>query len=46
MFWEPAADRLCLQGFPIAKIAEVVDYIIYMTYDFHGQWDYGNEFAV
>jgi spore germination protein YaaH len=31
-----------LQGFPIDKIAQVVDYIVYMTYDLHGQWDYGN----
>lgn len=26
-----------LQGFPIAKILNVVDYVIYMTYDLHGQ---------
>lgn len=26
-----------LQGFPIAKIMKVVDYVIYMTYDLHGQ---------
>ena len=24
-----------LKGFPIAKISEVVDYIVYMSYDFH-----------
>ncbi|KAK4450329.1 killer toxin subunits alpha/beta-like protein [Podospora aff. communis PSN243] len=30
-----------LQGFPIARIMQVVDYVIYMTYDLHGQWDYG-----
>lgn len=23
-------------------MAEALDYIIYMTYDLHGQWDYGN----
>lgn len=34
-----------LKGFPIADIANVVDYIIYMTYDLHGQWDYGNAFS-
>lgn len=34
-----------LKGFPIGDIAKVVDYIIYMTYDMHGQWDYGNEWA-
>jgi GH18 family chitinase len=34
-----------LRGFPIADIANVVDYIVYMTYDLHGQWDYGNAFS-
>ncbi|KAF2226558.1 hypothetical protein BDZ85DRAFT_316064 [Elsinoe ampelina] len=31
-----------LKNFPIAQIGTVVDYIVYMTYDLHGQWDYGN----
>ena len=26
-----------LKGFPIKKMAPVLDYIIYMTYDLHGQ---------
>lgn len=26
-------------------MSKVVDYIIYMTYDLHGQWDYGNKWA-
>jgi len=26
-----------LKNFPIQEIAEVVDYIIFMTYDLHGQ---------
>lgn len=26
-----------LKGFPIAHISKVVDYIVYMTYDLHGQ---------
>lgn len=34
-----------LKGFPIDEIADVVDYIIYLTYDLHGQWDYGNDWA-
>lgn len=34
-----------LKGFPIKDIGEVVDYIVYMTYDLHGQWDYGNKFV-
>ncbi|KFY45423.1 hypothetical protein V495_02990 [Pseudogymnoascus sp. VKM F-4514 (FW-929)] len=34
-----------LKGFPISDISSVVDYIVYMTYDLHGQWDYGNSFS-
>lgn len=34
-----------LKAFPIDKIADVVDYIIYMTYDLHGQWDYDNSYS-
>lgn len=35
------ASYYYLQGFPIVAMADVVDYIVYMTYDLHGQWDYG-----
>lgn len=31
-----------LKAFPIEAISAAVDYIIFMTYDLHGQWDYGN----
>lgn len=34
-----------LQAFPIADMAKVLDYIVYMTYDLHGQWDFGNKYA-
>ncbi|RFU75458.1 killer toxin subunits alpha beta [Trichoderma arundinaceum] len=34
-----------LKGFPIASMAIVLDYIVYMTYDLHGQWDYNSTFA-
>ncbi|EFR05110.1 killer toxin alpha/beta [Nannizzia gypsea CBS 118893] len=34
-----------LKPFPVRAIGVVVDYFIYMTYDLHGQWDYGNKFA-
>ncbi|KAH8803509.1 glycoside hydrolase family 18 protein [Xylogone sp. PMI_703] len=34
-----------LKGFPIKDMAPVLDYIVYMTYDLHGQWDYGNTFS-
>ncbi|KGQ05404.1 Killer toxin subunits alpha/beta [Beauveria bassiana D1-5] len=32
-----------LKGFPIKRISQVVDYIVYMTYDLHGQWDSQNK---
>ena len=34
-----------LRGFPIKAMSNVVDYIVYMTYDLHGQWDYDNEWS-
>ncbi|RDH35419.1 glycoside hydrolase family 18 protein [Aspergillus welwitschiae] len=34
-----------LRGFPIANMSEVLDYIVYMTYDLHGQWDYNNSYV-
>ncbi|THC89832.1 hypothetical protein EYZ11_010716 [Aspergillus tanneri] len=34
-----------LKGFPIAEMAEVLDYIVFMTYDLHGQWDWDNSFV-
>ena len=33
-----------LREFPILALSYVVDYIVYMTYDLHGQWDYGSSF--
>ncbi|KAJ5738136.1 glycoside hydrolase [Penicillium malachiteum] len=34
-----------LQGFPVDDLNNVVDFFIFMTYDLHGQWDYGNEYS-
>ncbi|EFR03916.1 killer toxin alpha/beta [Nannizzia gypsea CBS 118893] len=34
-----------LKAFPIRAMNVFVDYFIYMTYDLHGQWDYGNKFV-
>jgi GH18 family chitinase len=34
-----------LKAYPIKEMAEKIDYIIYMTYDLHGQWDYGNKWT-
>lgn len=31
-----------LKAFPIDRIAATIDYIVFMTYDLHGQWDWGN----
>ncbi|KAJ7505174.1 glycoside hydrolase superfamily [Mycena galericulata] len=33
-----------LKAFPIGTMANSLDYIIYMTYDLHGQWDYSSAF--
>ncbi|KAL8413204.1 hypothetical protein RB594_004724 [Gaeumannomyces avenae] len=35
-----------LKPFPIKQMAEVLDYIVFMTYDLHGQWDAGNQYAI
>ncbi|KAJ2086317.1 hypothetical protein IW138_005782, partial [Coemansia sp. RSA 986] len=32
-----------LKNFPIVEMSQYLDYIVYMTYDLHGQWDYGPE---
>lgn len=34
-----------LKAFPIDKISQVVDYIVYMTRNLHGQWDYGSSYS-
>ena len=35
-----------LKAFPIDRMAQTIDYIVYMTYDLHGQWDYANKNAI
>ncbi|PSK36632.1 Endochitinase B [Elsinoe australis] len=35
-----------LKAFPIDRMAKTIDYIVYMTYDLHGQWDDGSPFSV
>ncbi|VBB80335.1 Putative Glycoside Hydrolase Family 18 [Podospora comata] len=34
-----------LRAFPIKQMAEALDYIVFMTYDLHGQWDAGNKWT-
>ncbi|KAK2771652.1 hypothetical protein FQN53_004945 [Emmonsiellopsis sp. PD_33] len=34
-----------LKAFPMEELGAVIDYVIYMTYDLHGQWDYGNKWT-
>lgn len=34
-----------LKGFPVLDIMQHVDYVVYMTYDYHGLWDYGNQWS-
>lgn len=35
-----------LKGYHIDEMAALADYIVYMTYDLHGQWDYANQHAI
>lgn len=34
-----------LRAFPVELMGAALDYIVYMTYDLHGQWDYGNKWT-
>ncbi|KAL7936606.1 putative glycosyl hydrolase, family 18 [Trichoderma chlorosporum] len=34
-----------LKAYPIDKMGSKLDYIVYMTYDLHGQWDYNNQWT-
>ncbi|KAK9415412.1 putative chitinase [Seiridium unicorne] len=45
MSFAAPASYWYLKQFPISDMAEHVDYIVYMTYDLHGQWDWGNKWA-
>ncbi|KAJ4286854.1 hypothetical protein N0V88_007866 [Collariella sp. IMI 366227] len=35
-----------LKAFPVSTIASFIDYVVYMTYDLHGQWDLGSRWAM
>ncbi|KAH8896256.1 hypothetical protein GQ53DRAFT_713976 [Thozetella sp. PMI_491] len=35
-----------LKQFPIEEMAKQLDYIVYMTYDLHGQWDAANTYSM
>lgn len=34
-----------LKQYPIKEIGKVINYIVYMTYDLHGQWDANNGYS-
>lgn len=34
-----------LKGIPMINVQVWVDYVVYMTYDLHGQWDYNNKWS-
>ncbi|RFU78376.1 glycosyl hydrolase family 18 [Trichoderma arundinaceum] len=34
-----------LKAYPVDKMGAKLDYIVYMTYDLHGQWDYNNQWT-
>ncbi|KAK4657020.1 hypothetical protein QC762_0041580 [Podospora pseudocomata] len=38
-------QKLPWTTFPIGEISKVVDYIVYMTYDLHGQWDFDSPWS-
>ncbi|KAL2256898.1 hypothetical protein VTK26DRAFT_958 [Humicola hyalothermophila] len=46
LFIAAPASFWYLKPFPIKRMADVLDYIVFMTYDLHGQWDAGNEHAI
>ena len=37
------ASYYYLQTYPIAEMSKYVSYFVFMTYDLHGQWDYGSD---
>ncbi|KAH8429504.1 uncharacterized protein LDX57_007166 [Aspergillus melleus] len=41
----PASYWYLLGFHPIEDFEPLLDYMIFMTYDLHGQWDYGNKWA-
>ncbi|KAF2828939.1 hypothetical protein CC86DRAFT_317913 [Ophiobolus disseminans] len=41
-----ASSYWYLRGFPIKKMANYLDYIVFMTYDLHGQWDVGSKWSM
>ncbi|KAK4465311.1 glycoside hydrolase, subgroup, catalytic core [Cladorrhinum samala] len=36
------ASYYYLKNYPVSAFASFVDYVVYMTYDLHGQWDAGS----
>lgn len=36
------ASYYYLKNYPVSALATAVDYVVYMTYDLHGQWDAGS----
>ncbi|KAF1994464.1 glycoside hydrolase family 18 protein [Amniculicola lignicola CBS 123094] len=41
-----ASSYWYLKGFPIKKMAPYLEYIVFMTYDLHGQWDVGRKWSM
>ncbi|KAL3428789.1 hypothetical protein BDV09DRAFT_203916 [Aspergillus tetrazonus] len=34
-----------LKAYPIDKMVDLLDYIVFMAYDLHGQWDFANQWS-
>lgn len=43
VFLAAPASYWYLRAFPIELMGATLDYTVYMTYDLHGQWGYGNK---
>ncbi|KAF2686135.1 glycoside hydrolase family 18 protein [Lentithecium fluviatile CBS 122367] len=41
-----ASSYWYLKGFPMKKMAPYLDYIVFMTYDLHGQWDVNRKWSM
>ncbi|KAL4767176.1 hypothetical protein BDW60DRAFT_220740 [Aspergillus nidulans var. acristatus] len=39
------SDKTYLCPYEMETLGEILDYIVFMTYNLHGQWDYDNSFA-
>ncbi|KAL4987616.1 glycoside hydrolase superfamily [Aspergillus falconensis] len=34
-----------LKAYPVEKMTDLLDYVVFMAYDLHGQWDFSNQWS-